>query len=79
MVDQTHCRLLSFMDHVKIPNGLDARSEKLRKTPKKLSQFCDMSQNCDSDAHEKNAGGQMYTITPKESATFESMHFDQFH
>ena len=28
MVDQTHCRLLSFMDHVKIPNGLDARSKK---------------------------------------------------
>ena len=28
MVDQTYWHLLSFMDHVKIPNGLDARSKK---------------------------------------------------
>ena len=39
MVDQTHCQLLSFMDHVKIPNGLDARSEKLRKTQKNCHNF----------------------------------------
>ena len=23
-----------------------------------MSQFCDMSQNCDSEAHEKNPGGR---------------------
>ena len=29
MVDQTNCQLLSFMDHVKIRNGSDARYQKL--------------------------------------------------